>query len=331
MSTQVLYPLRFLEIIKQALWGGRRLGTVLGKNLGPEGDYAESWEICDLASDQSIVADGPLEGCTLNELVQRFPVELLGRHAPANRFPLLVKFIDACQTLSVQVHPDDEQAFRMGLGTNGKTEAWVILEADAGSTLYVGLLAGVGSKELRQALDEGTVEQCLHQVPVAKGDCLLLPAGTVHAIGGGVLLAEVQQPSDVTFRLFDWNRVDAQGKRRRLHVEEALEVIDWRRGPVGPVHPRLAPHEATEGWERIEELVDCDQFVIRRCSGSEEAPLGGEGCFHAIIGFDGQAVLEHKGRSYPLSRGESILLPAALGPVVCRPEKWVTLLDCTLP
>src|SRR5436305_8108749 len=228
------------------VWGGRGLGAVLGKSLPTAEPYGESWEVSDHPSHRSVVEGGPLAGRTLRDLMERERTGLLGRAAETHpTFPWLVKLLDARDWLSVQVHPDDVAVRRLWPGEGGKTEAWFILDAAPGSLIYAGLLPGVDEKRLRAALAEGTVAGCLHRFRPRPGDCLFLPAGTVHAVGGGVLMAEVQQTSDATFRLFDWNRVDASGRSRQLHIEEALACIDWKRGPVNPV--RASGYPAAPG------------------------------------------------------------------------------------
>jgi mannose-6-phosphate isomerase len=218
------------------VWGGRRLEEDLGKVLPTNDLYGESWEISDHSLHRSIVTAGPAKGQTLRQLMETEREPLLGAAAARHPvFPWLLKFLDARDWLSVQVHPDDEAARKLWPGEAGKTEAWFVLDAEPGSKIYAGLLPGVDEAGLRQALAAGTIVECLHAIEPRPGDCLFLPAGTVHAVGGGVLLAEVQQTSDATFRLFDWDRRDSEGKSRKLHVEEALASIDWQRGPVRPV------------------------------------------------------------------------------------------------
>jgi mannose-6-phosphate isomerase len=184
-----LYPLSFEPILKRLIWGGRRLETVLGKRLGDGSDYAESWEVSDHGEDVSKVADGPLAGATLRQLLRERPTELLGSALATHRqFPLLVKFIDAHQVLSVQVHPDDERGHSLA-GDNGKTETWVVIHAEPGSVIYAGLNPGVTRADFAHAIETGTVEPLLHRFPARPGDCIFIPAGTVHAIGAGVMLA----------------------------------------------------------------------------------------------------------------------------------------------
>jgi mannose-6-phosphate isomerase len=229
-------PLRFKPYLRPMVWGGRRLETVLHKPLPTEEAYGESWEVSDHALHRSIVESGPATGSSLRDLMERQREGLLGRAAPRYAvFPWLVKFLDASDWLSVQVHPDEEAVRRFWPGEGSKTEAWFVLDAAPGSRIYAGLRPGIDEQRLRTAIAAGTVAECLHSFEPRPGDCVFLPAGTVHAVGGGVLIAEVQQTSDATFRLFDWNRRDSQGKPRQLHVEEGLASIHWEQGPVEPV------------------------------------------------------------------------------------------------
>ncbi|MCH7686527.1 MAG: cytosine permease [Planctomycetes bacterium] len=252
--------IEFKPILKRIRWGGRRLGTIMGKPIGNADDYAESWDIADHGQDQSVVLNGSYQGETLNELVCSKNVEMLGIHAGREQFPLLVKFLDAHDRLSVQVHPNDEQAREFNPRENGKTEAWVILEAGPQSVIYAGLKPEVTQAKLEANLKAGTVESCLHCFQVSAGDCVFIPAGTVHAIGEGILLTEIQQSSDLTFRLFDWGRLGSDGIPREVHIEESLQCIDFDRGAVDPV----VPHIVSTSGSDVEELVRCDYFVIRR-------------------------------------------------------------------
>ncbi|HEY5315600.1 MAG TPA: type I phosphomannose isomerase catalytic subunit, partial [Pirellulales bacterium] len=244
-----LYPLRFEPFLRRLPWGGRRLESLLGKRLPPGDDYAESWEVADHAVHHSRAAAGPLAGSSLGELVRERGAELLGRHWPQARFPLLLKFLDARHSLSVQVHPDDARAARLEPPECGKSEAWVVLAAEPGSLLYAGLKAGVDRPALEHALAAGRCVDCLHAWHPQAGDSLWLPAGSVHALGAGVAVAELQQPSDCTYRLYDWHRRDAQGRPRPLHLEQALETIDYELGPLGPSVPQPT------GQPQVERLV----------------------------------------------------------------------------
>lgn len=315
------YPLRLKPLFRRYLWGGRRLATMLGKPLGPGDDYAESWEVVDHGEDQSIVAAGPANGLTLHQLVVESATDLMGQHAPRKQFPLLLKFLDCNRTLSVQVHPNDAQAAQLDPPDLGKTEAWVVLAADPGSKIYAGLKPGVTRETLHEAVLAGTCEECLHEFEPRVGDCVFIQAGTVHALGEGLVVTEIQQASDTTFRLFDFNRVDAQGNPRQLHVDQSLATIDYDRGPVDAVQP------GTTSQPSRERLIECDKFVLDRLSLSGPQPLGGDQRFHLLVGIEGQASVAGE----RLSLGESLLVPAAAGAVELAPQPAATVLDIYLP
>jgi mannose-6-phosphate isomerase len=317
-STELLYPLRFQPIFRRYLWGGRRLATELGKSSGPD-DCAESWEIVDRPEDNSVVAEGSLAGRTLHDLITDFGPQILGQQdfrsvsradVPERlrgRFPLLLKILDANKTLSVQVHPDDAAGLRQPVPDLGKTEAWLVLDAAPGSRIYAGLRQGVDREKLAAAVTNKTTDQVLHAFEPQRGDCVFVPAGTVHAIGAGLLIAEIQQSSDTTYRLFDWNRVDADGRPRDLHIEQALQVTDYQRGPVDPVLP------AATSDPRVVDLVRCDKFHIRRWqlnADNVELPLSSG--FAVLMVMDGQIQVAGDPAGRPLNRGQTLLLPAAL-------------------
>jgi mannose-6-phosphate isomerase len=297
--------LLFTPIFRRYLWGGRRLATMFGRPLGAGDDYAESWEIVDHGADQSIVGSGPLAGRTLHELVVGHGPALLGRHAGRASFPLLLKLLDCNRTLSVQVHPDDAQAARLDPPDLGKTEAWVVLAADPGSKIYAGLKPGVDRASLAAAVAAGRCEECLFAFEPRAGDCVFIPAGTVHALGAGLVIAEIQQASDTTFRLFDWNRTDAQGKPRQLHIDESLAVADFVRGPVGPQTPQPT------GQSHRTRLVDCDKFVLDRLQGTGKSTLGGDDRCHILVVEKGAVQISGPSGSQRLIRGATALLPAA--------------------
>jgi len=321
-----LYPFRFRPILKRYIWGGRRLNTHLGKTLGSGDDYAESWEICDRGPDQSVVESGPLARTTLHQLVVERGPELLRRHRPQSRFPLLLKFLDAARTLSVQVHPNDAQAARLDPPDLGKTEAWVVLAAEPGATIYAGLKPGVDRPALTEALRKGECQQMLHQVQPQPGDCIFLPAGTVHALGEGLLVAEIQQASDTTYRLFDWNRLGVHSKPRPLHIEQALEVIDFERGPVDPQQP-----QPTDGPE-VSRLVTCDKFVLDRWQFDGLMTVGGDDRCHILAVLEGSlSIATADPTAAELVRGQTVLLPACLGQIELRPAGTTVLLDAYLP
>ena len=322
-----LYPLRFVPVYQQYMWGGRRLETVLGRQLESDGVYAESWDVADHDNGQSIVEAGPLAGSSLRRLLADHGQFLLGKHHRRTRFPLLLKFLDACRNLSVQVHPDDATAARMGLSDPGKTEAWLIVEAQPGSKLWAGFSCPMDRQTLKTALETGNLEQYLHCIEPKAGDCIFIPAGTVHALGAGLLVAEIQQTSDATFRLFDWNRLGADGKPRQLHVAEGLEATDYSRGPVSPRQPRPT---ATPGLGR---LVECPQFVLDRWDISEEVSVGGDGRFHILTVIEGSVTVSGDPAARPLVRGETILLPAEMEAtqLVPQPGSPAVIMDTFVP
>lgn len=322
-------PLLFKPVLKRARWGGRKLGDLFHKPLGSEPDYAESWELVDRDAEQSIVAGGPFEGQTLRSLMEQHRDALVGDSAcvSRSRFPLLIKLIDASDRLSVQVHPSCEQAAAMHLSEPGKPEAWVVMEADSGSRLYVGLKQGVTPQQLRTALLSGMVESCLHSFPARVGDCISVPTGTVHAIGEGVVLAEVQQPSDLTFRLYDWGRLDQHGRPRPLHVEEAFQCIDFDRGPVDPV----SPVPLRDAAYLCEDLLATPAFEIRRHTAADPFFIPEDGRFHVLLALDGAAELLAGSVATAMQRGSTVLLPARRDTATIHPRGGASLLDVFLP
>lgn len=261
-----------------------------------------------------MVVGGPLSGKSLGDLFTNEREWLMGvawtqANPAATTFPLLFKYLDCNRVLSVQVHPDDEYGSRMDPPDLGKTEAWVILASEPESVIYSGLKEGIDREQLASLIADGRTEEALHSFHPEPGDCVFIPAGTVHALGGGLLVAEIQQSSNTTFRLFDWNRTDAAGKSRDLHVEPSLKVTDYVRGPVQP--RRLSAQGG------LEALVDCDKFNLRRLSGLGET-IGGDDRCHLLSVIRGEVRLTWAGtqstsQQQTISLGESVLLPAAMG------------------
>jgi len=318
-----MYPLRFQPLLKQYLWGGRRLGEVLNKPIGDDDDYAESWEVVDHESGQSVVANGELAGKTLSELVNEHGKALLGRHHPLSKFPLLFKFLDANAQLSVQVHPDDVGGAKLDPPDLGKTEAWVVMSSEPGSYLYAGLKRGFDRAALEREVARQTTELCLHKVHPQAGDCIFIPAGTVHAIGPGLVVAEIQQASNTTFRLYDWNRVGKDGKTRDLHIEQGLDAIDYDLGPVDPQRPK----DMGNGCER---LVECDKFILNRWRLSDAKNLGVKDAFQIVAVLEGAITIEGLDGSVPM--GKTVLVPADCSPVGVAPVGTsATILQMYLP
>jgi len=223
----VLYPLVFHPLFKERVWGGRQLETLFGKKIPSGKSIGESWEVSDRPNDESVVANGKLAGETLHQLMEKYRHEILGAARPAagNRFPILCKILDARDKLSLQVHPPAAKAAE--LKGEPKTEMWYIADAAPGAELYVGLKRGVTRADFEKKISDGTVADCFHRIPVRAGDTMFLPSGRVHAIGAGLVIFEIQQNSDTTYRVFDWNRMGLNGKPREMHVAESLASIDF--------------------------------------------------------------------------------------------------------
>jgi mannose-6-phosphate isomerase len=237
----MLYPLTFHPIFKERIWGGRNLERLYKKNLPAKIPIGESWEISDRPGDESVIANGALAGKSLRWLMENYRDELLGaaKPTPENRFPLLIKILDAQEKLSLQVHPPAAKAAE--LGGEPKTEMWFIADAKPNADLFVGLKRGTTRDEFETRIRDGSVAECFHRIAVKRGDTMFLPSGRVHAIGAGNVIFEIQQNSDTTYRVFDWNRVDASGKPRELHVEKSLASIDFN-----DIEPALVPENFVE-------------------------------------------------------------------------------------
>ena len=324
----MLPPLRFVPLIKRLRWGGTRLGQCLGKPIGSATDAAESWEIADHGTDQSVVISGPFAGWTLARIMSKYATELLGKASTQTTFPLLVKFLDAHDRLSLQVHPNDQQARRYTTTDRGKTEAWLILEALPGSLIYAGLKAGTTLADLQRAVQAGRLLDLVHVFEAHPGDSYLIPAGTVHAVGEGVLLAEIQQTSDITFRLYDWDRAGTDGLPRQLHVREALECVDFTRGPILPLRPRPISMISSN---RVEEIVAGEHFVIRRHQGSQPWDVEIRDRFRIYVVLEGQVDLVTPTGTETLLRGETVLLPADSEQCRISPKGEVSLLETFVP
>lgn len=311
-SSPPMHPLLLAPVYRRYLWGGRRFATMLGRSLPPGDDFAESWELVDRAGDQSVVTTGPLAGATLGDLVRTRGGELLGRHAPRAAFPLLFKFLDACRDLSVQVHPDDARAARLTPPDLGKTEAWYVIDAAAGSRIYAGLREGVDREALAAAVRAGRCAEVLHSFEPQAGDCVFIPAGTVHALGAGLVIAEIQQSSDVTYRLYDWDRVGTDGKPRPLHVEAGLDAVTAF-GPVTPVRltdgPTPMPCDDGTACRR---LVTSDFFLFDEVRSAGSWQVGGDDACHFLTVLSGTFHLDDAWRLPPLVTGTSVLMPAAI-------------------
>lgn len=328
MSPISLYPLRFEPIYQYRLWGGRRLAKLLSAPLPGDGPVGEAWVLSDRDDHQSLVANGPLKGRTLRDVIEQFGEPLMGKLSPGfRRFPLLLKFLDAREMLSVQVHPSDAHPDLIPAGETSKTEAWVVIEAGKKSSIYAGLQPGTTAGKLRQALTDKTIQDCLVHISPKPGDAVFIPAGTVHTLGD-VVVFEIQQNSDVTFRLYDWGHIDAKtGKPRLLQVDQAFASIEFQESSAGLVTPFVV----TATPVVRERLFDCDQFLLWRLRGRSPFIVGEENVPRVLVCIEGQGEIEFAGVPYVVSKGEVWLLPAVAGACAFHPKAAVTILEIALP
>lgn len=312
----MLYPLKFTPLVKERIWGARHLESLFGKKLPKGVPVGESWELSGVEGEVSVVAEGPLKGNALDELVEIYMGDLVGEavyEQYGNEFPLLIKLIDAADNLSIQVHPDDALAAERH-GSAGKTEMWYVVAHEPGATLYLGFKKTVTQQQYLDALAAGELELLLNKYEVKKGDLFFIPAGAIHAIGRGLVVAEVQQTSDVTYRVYDFNRVDASGRSRELHTEWALDALDftgrsdYRQAEVSC--PYFSAVVTTVSGEEVRDYARLDSFVVYVCT---------EGSL--TIGCD-------NGTSATMKAGETVLIPAVVNEVTLRGtgtvlESWV--------
>lgn len=307
-------PLRFRRVCLEKVWGGRALERTPGIELDVEGPVGETWELVDRDDQNSVVLDGPLEGRTLRSLMEEAGAELLGtaHPGPGGRFPLLVKYISASRPLSVQVHPDDATAARLEADEAGKTECWYVLAAGEKSVVYLGLAPEVDMSDFAAKARGASIVDLLQAHPISAGQFVFVPAGTLHAIGEDVTLLEVQQNSDVTYRLYDWGRVGLDGKPRETHCDKGLLAIHYDEHPKPPFTPEL---EERGVGNRGAQLVDCEHFGVEllRLSCSVESDTEGRALVYACTGGAGRLTLPGVEGEWELRAGDTWLLPAAVG------------------
>lgn len=304
----MLYPFLFKENFHEIVWGGHRLKALKGLPAD-EKHIGESWEVSAVGGSESVVENGPLCGRSLPELVAAFGSELVGRHiwaAHGTEFPLLVKFIDASGDLSIQVHPNDELA-RQRHGKLGKTEMWYVMDAQPGSTLLAGFRKQITAEEYASRVADGSIVDCLQRHEVKRGDVFFIPAGRIHSVCEGILLCEIQQSSDVTYRIYDYNRLGLDGRPRQLHTEEARDAIDYK------VYDDYRTHytAAAEGATR---LIDCSFFVVNLVSTTSRLRrnLLQEDSFLTLSCLSGCCRLSAGGTAVELRAGFSCLVPASV-------------------
>ncbi|HEY5591737.1 MAG TPA: type I phosphomannose isomerase catalytic subunit [Paludibacter sp.] len=319
----MLYPLKFEPILKDKIWGGTKLKSLFGKAAVSD-KLGESWELSGYEADESVVINGFLAGNNLPELIEIYMGELVGDKIYDEYglyFPLLFKLIDANENLSIQVHPGDEVAAERH-NSYGKTEMWYVVDADQGSELIIGFSKNCSRDEYLDALDEGLVEDLLQKVPVKKGDVFFIPSGLVHAIGKGVVVAEIQQSSDITYRIYDYKRTDDQGNERELHTEQALDVINFEasKEPKTNYEPLL---------NEITPLVTCDYFTTNmlRFDHNINRHYAKIDSFIAYMCLEGNFVIEFEGEKTVVNKGDTVLIPACIDELSLIPDSLVTLLE----
>src|SRR5580698_2187198 len=322
MST--LYPLKFKTIYKDKIWGGHKIETYLHKDFGSLPNCGETWEISGVKSDVSVVANGALEGESLADLLEKYQGELVGKKVYehfGNIFPLLVKFIDANEDLSIQVHPDDELAKKRH-NSFGKTEMSYVIEADPGSTLIAGFNKELTQQEYLEKFNSGHLTDVLNKEDVKAGDVFFLPAGRVHTIGKGLLIAEIQQTSDITYRIYDFDRVDDKGNKRELHVEEALAAIDYKHYPEYKTTYHPKENETVK-------LVSCPYFTTNLIDFTEstEKDYSGLDSFVIYVCLEGAITIIHNGEAYAVKMGDCILLPKTIGKVSLETTSGFKILE----
>jgi mannose-6-phosphate isomerase len=320
---KMLYPLIFKPIFKERIWGGRNLERLYKKKLPSNIPIGESWEISDREGDESIIANGALAGKSIRWLMENFRKELLGAAnvSASGRFPLLIKILDAQEKLSLQVHPPAAKAAQ--LGGEPKTEMWYVADAISEADLFVGLKRGATRDEFEKRIQNGTVAQCFHRIIVKKGDAMFLPSGRVHALGAGNVIFEIQQNSDTTYRVFDWNRVDSQGKPRDLHIEQSLASIDFN-----DVEPDLIRGQLVGQSELKQRQLVCDPlFAVNFCQLQPAEIFPTNKKTMQIFGvLEGELLIEQEQEKIKLTAGQFCLVPACVENFCVRTPSSVSFL-----
>ncbi len=324
-----LYPLRFEPIFQYRLWGGRKLERYSRVPLGVDGPAGEAWILSDRDDFAGLVAEGDLKGKNFRQLLSEHGDAMLGKAAGQyDKFPLLLKFLDAKEMLSVQVHPSDAHKDLLPPGERGKTESWLVLESEPESSIYLGIKEGTTPEELAARSKDGTVESDLASFHPSVGDGVFIEAGTVHALGGGVLVFECQQNSDVTFRLFDWNRVDEKtGKPRELHIDQAVKATNFEATEVKPVHPQVL------GTQRAvrEGMFHCEFFTVERLTGSDPFSVGAPDALRVLVCLEGEGSMQFFDGLYEVKQGDVYVLPAEVGALEFKPSGKAVLAQVAVP
>jgi mannose-6-phosphate isomerase len=313
------YPLIFEPILQDRIWGGTKLKTDLGKNI-PTQTTGESWELSAVKGNVSVIREGAFQGEALTAILDKYPQEMLGLKVHkqfGTQFPLLFKFLDAKEDLSIQVHPNDELAKKRH-NSFGKTEMWYVMQADEGSRIIVGFKHKSSPEEYLEHLKNKNLINILNEVEAQKGDVFFLETGTIHAIGAGIVIAEIQQTSDITYRIYDWDRVDANGNSRELHVQEALDAMNYNTTDTQKHYTAVENKSNT--------MVDCPYFTTNflPLNGSTGVSKDGSS-FTVYICTEGEYAIETEGKKYNFKKGDTVLVPAALRSFILNGE--ATLLE----
>jgi mannose-6-phosphate isomerase len=319
-----LYPLKFETILKEKVWGGNALVTRYNKKSTSAAHVGESWELSAVAGDQSIISNGFLAGNNIEELIEVYMGDITGDAVYekfGNEFPLLIKFIEAQEDLSIQVHPDNELAKKRHKAY-GKTEMWYILECKNGSKIYTGFKEGITKETYEEAVKSGTIEEIMNTETVEAGDAFFTPAGRVHAIGAGIVLVEIQQTSDITYRIFDWNRKGSGKEKRELHLDLALDAIDFNQAGKNKIKLQSVIN-------KTENIVSCEFFNTNflRFNSSIDKEYYSNDSFVVYICLEGEFSVCWDGNSEMVTKGETVLLPAMIKEVTLKPLNEARLLE----
>ncbi len=323
-----LYPLKFYPQFVEKIWGGRLLKTFLGKNLPENGNFGESWEISEVEGNVSVVSNGELKNKTLTECINIYKEELLGTAVISkynNKFPLLIKFLDAQKDLSIQVHPNDELAKQKGLA-NGKSEMWYILNAEKNATLYKGFKMDTDKKTFLENVENSSIANILNTVEVEKDDVIHVPAGIIHNIGKGILLAEIQQNSDATYRIYDFDRIGPDDKKRDLHIPEACEALSYQ-------EDKQKKKNIGKEINKEVRLVESEHFITSRYSitGEQKFNFSDKKSFRVLIFINGQGKIKGEFETIDVKLGDTFLIPASLNNFTLETDSEVELLFSQIP
>ena len=325
-----MYLLEFNEIPKEVIWGGNSLASIYSKPFDKDKTIGESWEICDLPNDNSVVSNGELKGKTLSYLVKEYGSELLGTKCKEDYFPLLIKLIDAKDKLSIQVHPDEEYANKRH-NKHGKNEMWYVIDALDNAELLIGLKENITKENLNRALlNKENIEDKFNYFHINKGDAFYIPSGCIHAILGNAVIAEIQTPSDVTYRLYDWNRVDKNGNSRELHIEDSFNVIKDINAFSLKSSKQNKFKDASLEINRVfsNEYFTAEEYIINRHYSSKT----NNESFEIIMIIDGKGSIESDipNNTIELNIGKTVLIPASLGNYIIRSNGYIKFLRVTI-